>query len=105
MTATMEMPAAVTVPDRQMRQTVRQLIGRIDYAESMRRRAVQEAITSVLAEQWVRRAEVFDWACPRPTDYNGAATAADLAEATERCAVVAFACRAHAAMLDAGWLE
>ncbi len=105
MTATVEMPAAVTSTEQLMRRAVRELLERVDYAESMRRRAVQDAITSVLAGQWKHRAETFEWAAPRAGDYPGAATAADLAEATERCAAVAFACRALAAMLDAGWLE
>lgn len=101
----MENPGGVTNIDPRMRRRVRELLARVDFAESLRRRAVQDAITSVLAEQWHRRADLWDWASPRPGDYTGRATAEQLAEDTQRCASAAFACRAHAAMLDAGWLE
>lgn len=45
-----------------MRRALAQLVDEIDLNEAVRRRAVQEAITDVLAWQWTRRAKVLDWA-------------------------------------------
>jgi len=53
----------------------------------------------------LRRADMFEWAKPKADDFRGRATAEELARADERCREVAEACRAHAAMLEAGWLE
>lgn len=84
---------------------LRTLLARIDAAEPMRRRAVQEAVTDALAETWQRRAAMFDWARPRPGDYPGRATREALAEADTRCRLAALACRQRAALLDGGCLD
>ena len=81
------------------------MLRRIDYAEPVRRRAIQNAIGEALAAAWTRRAEMFDWARPRPGDFIGLATPADLSAADERCAGVALACRNHADALAWGWFE
>lgn len=46
--------------------------------QGMVRRLIQDAITAALPGQWERRARVFESARPRPGDYLGAASAADL---------------------------
>ena len=79
---------------------LRTLLERIDLAEPMRRRAVQEAISQATAEWWRRRAEQFQWARPRPGDYNGAATSEELAAADERCLGIAQACLAKASLIE-----
>lgn len=64
-----------------------------------RRRFLEDMLCSASEVQMLRRAEVFDWASPRPDDFNGRATAADLAARAERCRGVAAAYRAKAAVL------
>lgn len=66
---------------------------------------MQEAITDSLAETWIWRSYTFEHARPRPGDFTGQATPAELAAAEERCAAVAEACRNHADALAAGWFE
>lgn len=53
-------------PDRQLtRRRLAELINQIDLDEQLRLRAAQDAISDAMAETWVRRAEMFDWAsCP-----------------------------------------
>lgn len=109
-TATMT-PGAVA----QLSNPMAKLIARIDYGETMRRRAVQDAILNASAWQWRRRADLFDWARPKPGDYLGGpvdwetGAPAEFLEfptdADRRCAAAALACREHAAALEAGWFE
>ena len=87
------------------RALLRRLLGRIDWAEPVRRRAIQDAVTDALAETWVWRSYAFEQARPRPGDFTGQATPAELAAADERCAEVALACRNHADALARGWFE
>jgi hypothetical protein len=82
------------------RTRLRRLINQIDLDEPVRRRAVQQAILEATAEYWGRRAEDFEWARPRPDDFNGRATAEELAAADERCRLTALACRRKAALID-----
>jgi hypothetical protein len=84
---------------------LRRLLARIEWAEPARRRAVQDAITDALAETWIWRSYAFEQARPRPGDFTGHATPAELAAADERCAGVALACRNHADALAWGWFE
>lgn len=63
------------------------------------RGAVLEAIASALPSQWDRRAEVLEAARPRPGDYFGKATLADLDARDRRLAADAARCRLHAAAL------
>jgi len=84
--------------------TLRGLVETIDAGEQLRVRAVQDAITNALGWQLRRRADRFEAAAPRPDDFNGQATEADLAAARDRCRGVALALRSRAAAIEAGWL-
>ena len=81
------------------RAVLRGLLHSIDLGEAVRRRAVREAIRSALPETYLRRAELFEWARPRPGDYQGRRTPAELAEVDRRCAETAANLRGHARML------
>lgn len=80
---------------------LRTLLARIDYSEQMRRRSVAEAIIGAMPATWLRRAEAFEWARPRPGEYTGQATAEEIAARDRRCRAAAVACRRHAAALKA----
>lgn len=93
------------------RHHLRDLLDRVDVAELIRRRAVQEALADALAHTWTRRAEALEWAQERPGDYPGGpvdwltgkplnAPPADLERAAALVAA-AFACRRKAALLEA----
>lgn len=69
----------------------------IEHVEHFQNRVMQDALAEATAAYWERRAEVFEWARPRPGDYAGLATPADLLAADARCAAVADACRKRAA--------
>jgi hypothetical protein len=71
---------------------------RIDL-ELMQLEAAVDATRRATPATWERRAELWDWATPRPDDFNGRATAVDLADRTRRCQARAAACRRHAALL------
>ena len=81
-----------------VRSEVSRILARIDIAEPIRRRVVQDAMNDALACTWRRRADLFEWARPKPTDFNGNATAAEIAEHDRKLAAQAQACR-HAALL------
>lgn len=70
-----------------------------DYWPHMAERFVADLITDALPSTWLRRADMFEWARPKPTDWPGHATADQLAEADRRNAVQAAQCRLHAALL------
>ncbi len=48
---------------------------------------------------WLRRAEEFEAAAPRPSDFHGKATEEELDEAWLRCLNMAELCRLHGALL------
>ena len=81
------------------RAALRRLLHQIDLDEQLRRRSVQQTISQAQAWWWRWRAEQFDQARPRPSDFNGQATPADLAAADERCRGVAEACLGKAALI------
>ena len=81
------------------RAALRSLLARIDLAEPVRRRSVQDAIAYALPETHLRRAALFEAARPRPGDYPGRSTPAELAEGDARRAMLAANCRAHARLL------
>ncbi len=81
------------------------LVASVDFEEAVRRRAVQDAITDSLVWQLRRRAEVFEWAAPRPTDFTGNATEEELFTAVNRCHARAQALRSKAALIEWGWLS
>lgn len=95
--------------------TLKGLLARIDAAEPMRRRAIQEAITDAIAETWLRRAELFDWATSRPGDHPGGQVDWESGSAIDPppsdpgrdadLRLTALACRQKAALLKLGWLE
>lgn len=64
-----------------------------------RARVLQECFTSALPAVWERRAEAWEAARPRPDDFNGRATRAELVDRDERCKRIAEACRRHAQIL------
>lgn len=63
------------------------------------RRLLEEALLTAMPAGWLRRAADFEDARPRPGDFNGAATPAELAARDRRCAEAAQACRERAEML------
>ena len=70
-----------------------------NYLDHFRSRVLQDALTDATAAYWLRRAQAFDEAAPRPGDDTGGATPAELDERRQRCEATARACRAHAGLL------
>lgn len=62
-------------------------------------RVLQDAWINGTTTYWERRARIFAWAAPRPTDFVGHATPDDRAHQALRCAEAARACR-NRAQLD-----
>lgn len=62
-------------------------------------RMLQECMAAALPATWFRRAATLEAARPRPGEFHGRATAADLAERDRRLAAQAEACRRHAEFL------
>ena len=87
-----------------LRAEVGRILARVDM-EAIPQRAVQEALSSALACTWSRRAAMFEWARPKPGDWNGNATPAELAARDRRLAAQAQACRNKAALLELGILD
>lgn len=65
-------------------------------------RVLADCLSEATASYWERRAKAFEDAAPRPGDYNGRATSADLSAARERCLSTAAACRARASLEGPG---
>lgn len=68
--------------------------------DQIRYRLIEDAVQQGRADYWRRRADTFDWARPRPTDFNGRATAAELAARDARLARLAKLCRFHARLIE-----
>lgn len=68
-------------------------------ADQYRLRVLADMFNETLATQWEHRARVFEWAAPRPSDFRGRATPAELDARSKRCRQTAEACRAKAAVL------
>lgn len=64
--------------------------------EHFRRRVIQDALADGEAGYWLRRAATFEWARPRPGDYQGQATDEEYAALDRELAETAEACRARA---------
>lgn len=62
-------------------------------------RLIEDAIATAAPWFWLRRADQFEDARPRPGDFVGLATDEDLAERDARLAGTAEACRQHADLL------
>lgn len=92
-TATLQRPAA-------NRARLRRLVHQIDLDQHLRQRGVQQAILQAEAWWWRWRAEDFHRARPRPGDFNGRASRAELAEADRRCSETARACLNRAALIE-----
>ncbi len=67
--------------------------------EAFRARFLADLLAQGMAVTYDHRASMFEWACPRPDDFNGRATPAELAERAQRCQATAAACRAKAEVL------
>lgn len=73
-----------------------------EHVEHGRVRVLQDALADATAATWRRRAEMFRWAAPRPGDFTGRATRAELSERWQRCMKLAEACEHRATLgLDA----
>ena len=72
---------------------VRDLVTHLDHFQH---RVVQDALADATSLYWERRAAMFEWARPRPGDYTGQATPADIARRDRELAEAAAACRARA---------
>lgn len=46
----------------------------VDHLDHFQHRVVQDAIAEATGTYWRRRADMFEWARPRPGDYLGHAT-------------------------------
>jgi hypothetical protein len=68
-------------------------------------RVLQDALTEAQADYWLRRAEQFEQAAPRPDDYQGNASQDQLTDTWVECVTTAIACRRHAELLRAGMPE
>lgn len=88
-----------------LRHEVGRLLARVDVAEAVRVRVAEEALSDALACTWRRRAELLEWARPRPGDFTGSASPAQLAERDRRLAAQAEASRAKATLLELGLLD
>jgi hypothetical protein len=83
-----------------VRAEVGRILALVDAEEPIRRRVVQDALNDALACTMRRRAELFEWARPRPGEYAGQATPAELAARDRLLAAQAKACRNKAILLE-----
>lgn len=70
-----------------------------EYVAHFVMRMLQDALDSATAEFWVKRATDFESARPKPGEFHGRATPAELNERDRRCREQAQACRDHAQVL------
>jgi hypothetical protein len=69
-----------------------------EYIEHFRGRVLQEALAAALEIHWTRRAEEWERVSPKPGDFVGRASRAEIEERRQRCAAIARACRHRAAV-------
>lgn len=69
-----------------------------DHLAQFSLRLIRDAMNEATALYWLRRAEQFEWARPRPGDYPGRSTLRDINAADQRCRLAAEACRRQAAL-------
>jgi hypothetical protein len=76
-----------------------------EHVEHFRERVLQDALADATAAYWRRRAGMYRWAAPRPGDFTGRATAAELEERRRRCEQLAEQCdhRASLSLDREGW--
>ena len=70
--------------------------------EHFRARVLQDALSEATANYWRRRARMLDWAMPKPGEFHGRATRADLEARCARLRAEAAACRNRAAIAELG---
>lgn len=75
------------------------VLARIGDAQARERDEFAHMLAEATAAWWMRRAETFEWARPRPGDYRGRASDAAIAELDRRLAATAAACRRHARLV------
>jgi len=80
-----------------VRAEVGRILALVDAAQ-LGRRVAQDSLSEATACTWWRRAEMLEWARPRPGDFNGRATPEEMARRDRKLAEQAEACR-HAAEL------
>jgi hypothetical protein len=88
-----------------VRAEVGRILARVDTAEPIRRRVVQEALNDALACTWRRTADRLLWALSREGDFRGQATAEQIAERDRKLAAQARAALAKATLLELGLLD
>lgn len=66
-------------------------------------RLLRDAHNDATAVYWRRRAAMFEWARPRPGEFHGQATRAELDAADARCQAAAQACLARAGVVGQMW--
>ena len=62
-------------------------------------RVLTDALQQATGDYWLRRSDAFEDAAPRPGDFHGQASQAELDERFHRCMWAAAHCRAHAELL------
>lgn len=67
-----------------------------DELEQTALRLLTDALNEATRAYWLRRAETFEAARPRPGEFHGRATRADLSARWQRLTAIAQACRARA---------
>lgn len=76
-----------------------------EHVEHFRTRVLADALQEATCAYWRRRADAFAAALPRPTDYTGRATAAEIEAQRYRVAAVVLACRERAGFMLGGEIE
>ena len=74
----------------------REGVSDLERVRHFRLRVLADALSEATASYWNHRAEQFENAAPRPGDFTGRATAAELAERGRHCRARAQACRQRA---------
>ncbi len=82
------------------RAQLRRLLARIDVVERCAGDLSSKPSATPCRRPGCGEPEGSRGARPRPGDFTGKATAAELAEADERCLQIALACRSHARLLS-----
>jgi hypothetical protein len=73
--------------------------------DHFRARLIQDCLTEATASYWIHRAHQFQQAAPKPGEFHGRATRAQLVEAHRRCNAIALACRRRAQLIMDGRTE
>lgn len=66
------------------------------YLDHFAQRLIRDAFNEATAAYWLRRAEQFEAARPKPGDYFGQATREEVRAQYDRLTMTAHACRARA---------